>query len=120
MKTMGDRIKRLRTDRNWTQDELGRMIGAGDKYISALENGRRKPGPKLMTELCNAFGVTEQEIRFGDADETDNRQAPFLRMLIDELKVLPDTEQLEWILKIRRWKEEETQARFCGALIDSK
>jgi len=105
---MGHTIRKLRDARGWTQDELGRMTGAGDKYISALENGRRKPGQKLMTELCKAFGVTEQEIRFGAESSKDERSAE-LKGLHDDIANLNLDELLEVRLLCRRWIKDHQQ-----------
>ena len=108
MKTMGNTIKKMRDAKGWTQSELAKEAGTGEKYISALELGRRKPGPKLMKSLCSAFGVTEIEIRFGSrVRSTNGRQAKILRMLIREFIGMSETDQMKWIIKVREWKNKK-------------
>lgn len=92
MNTIGENIKKLRHERGWTQDDLSKMTGIGEKYISALESGRRCPGPKIILELCNAFTVSEKELRYGGSVET----APLptvLQMIVDQVSPLSDAEQ---------------------------
>jgi transcriptional regulator with XRE-family HTH domain len=107
VKEAGIRIKQMREDRGWTQEELAKMVGSGEKYISDLERGKRKPGPKLVLELCNAFCISEQEMRFGSPNEhgLDRRHSVVLRMLVDELSLLSETERLEELARLRRVRE---------------
>lgn len=39
METMGDRIKRLRFENNWTQEELGNRVGLKRAAINKYEKG---------------------------------------------------------------------------------
>lgn len=111
MKTVGENIRRLRTERGWTQEELSKMTGIGEKYISSLEGGRRNPGPKVMKELCDAFTVSERAIKYGEFDQNglDYRHSPVLKMIVETLSPLTETEQLEWLLTIRKAKEAQKQ-----------
>lgn len=104
MSVIGDNIRKLRETQGITQDELAQMTGIGVKYISALENGRRNPGKKIIYALCNAFTVTEQVLRFGQPDQNgiDRRHGEVIRMIVDELLPLSKTEQLEQLVRIRK------------------
>lgn len=100
--TIGDRIRKLRDERRWTQKELSKISGIGKNYISAIELGNRRPGLDAMPKLCNAFGVTEQEIRFGGEPLKDERSAE-LKGLHDDIADLSLDELLEVRLLCRRW-----------------
>jgi len=95
MGDMGDHIRKMRVDRGWTQEDLAKMTNTGEKYISALERGMRKPGPKLIVELCNAFCITEKELRFGKPDDQglDRRHNATLRRLVEITTPLSEPEQ---------------------------
>lgn len=50
-------LRRLRTERKWTIDQLAEVSGLSRGYISQLENERRQPGPDTISLLCDVFGV---------------------------------------------------------------
>lgn len=104
MITMGQRIRKLRDAKGWTQAELAKEAGTGEKYISALELDRRKPGHELMAGLCRAFDITEQELRFGGAQE-DIQSMPVMKLIYDAIEPLSDIEQLELLLHLRKMRE---------------
>jgi|SRR6185369_14682809 len=109
MRTIGENVRAFREERGWTQEELSKMAGIGEKYISAIERGRRSPGHKIMTELCNAFNVTEMELRFGHADDNglDRRHGEALRKIYELLSPLPEVGQWGWHLRILQEQEEK-------------
>lgn len=89
MHSIGENIRRLRLEAGWTQEELARISGISEKYISAIERGVRGPGRKILTKLCESFAVDERTIRFGDG-EVKATQSDTIGLLIHELeKVFP-------------------------------
>lgn len=106
---IGDRVRRLRTAKNLTQLELAKEIGSDSKYISAIESGRRNPGPNVMQALCTALGATEQVIRFGNEPPDDVRSAE-LRAVHEEVANLSLDELLEIRLLFRKWKRENQES----------
>ncbi|WP_330313242.1 helix-turn-helix transcriptional regulator [Streptomyces sp. NBC_00523] len=53
----GERLRRLRDERGWTQDELGEIMGYSGTHISAAETGRRSPTPRFANRADRAFGT---------------------------------------------------------------
>lgn len=89
MRSIGENVKHLRIEAGWTQEELARISGVSEKYISAIERGARSPGKKILTKLCESFAVDERTIRFGDGEVTTT-QGDTVDLLIHELvKVFP-------------------------------
>ena len=43
MADLGEKIKKLRFERKWSQDKLAERVGVGRQYISRYENGRILP-----------------------------------------------------------------------------
>ena len=107
---LGENLKRIREEQGYTQETLAKVSGVGKNHISSIETGNRGAGRVVMNKLCDRLMVDEITLRFGSADslKTDRRQEEnqILRMLVGELTSLSETEQLEWIVKIRKWKEE--------------
>ncbi|NBH06373.1 helix-turn-helix domain-containing protein, partial [Amycolatopsis sp. SID8362] len=76
---LGARIRRLRTDRGWTQRELAEP-GYDRGFLAKVETGSRPPSEEMLAYLAERFGLTVDELRFdrppGVADE--------LRAALDE------------------------------------
>ncbi|MEU5821906.1 helix-turn-helix transcriptional regulator [Streptomyces sp. NPDC047803] len=53
----GERLRRLRDEHGWTQDELGAIMGYSGTHISAAETGRRPPTPRFANRADRAFGT---------------------------------------------------------------
>ena len=61
--TIGQRIRRLRKRRGWTQSRLGDEVGRGKSSISQWETGVYKPSYfDDLTRLAFAFGMTVEEL----------------------------------------------------------
>lgn len=61
-KQLGMRIKFLRNQRKWSQEDLALESGINKNYICDLENGRRNPSLKVLEKICLAFGITLVEL----------------------------------------------------------
>ncbi|WDM12551.1 helix-turn-helix transcriptional regulator [Streptomyces lavenduligriseus] len=53
----GDRLRRLRDERGWTQEQLAERCGCTDSHISAVETGRRPATPRFAASVDKAFGT---------------------------------------------------------------
>ena len=56
-KRVGEMVKRLREERNWSQVQLGAMIGVDGGRISRIESGAYNIQLETLVRLANAFGV---------------------------------------------------------------
>ncbi|MER7045374.1 helix-turn-helix domain-containing protein [Streptomyces jumonjinensis] len=56
----GARLRRLRDERGWTQEELGELLGCTGSHISAVEIGRRPPTRRFATSVDRAFGTGDR------------------------------------------------------------
>jgi len=54
---IGARIKELRESRGITQNEMGRLLGHTDVYISQIETGKRRIGLDLLEKMAQALDV---------------------------------------------------------------
>ena len=59
---MKNRIRELRTARNWSQVELGARVGVSRQAIIAIETGRFDPSLPLAFKLARLFGVSIEDI----------------------------------------------------------
>lgn len=51
------KLQRLRKERQWTQDELGKRIGVHGRSIGAYEAGINFPSRKTLSKLADIFNV---------------------------------------------------------------
>lgn len=61
----GNRIRKLREQRGWTQVYLAEHTGLGSVYISQLENGKKEPGLRTIEILAIGFGLTPSQLLRG-------------------------------------------------------
>lgn len=57
LKPFGRHIRRLRRDRDWTQDELAERAGLDPRVIRFVESGERDVGISTLWMLAEGFGV---------------------------------------------------------------
>lgn len=53
----GQRLRTLRDERGWTQDELAQRAGCSGTHISAVETGRRPPTLRFARNIDRALGT---------------------------------------------------------------
>lgn len=83
---IGPLLRRLRGTRSLK--EVCRQTGISDPYLSNIETGSRKPGPRVLRKLATFYGVSAHELlkkaghledRYGpdgeDADEMEVERA---------------------------------------------
>lgn len=59
---IGDNIKRLLHENNYTQKELALRAGCNQASISSYINNKQMPGLKTLKSLARALGVTVEEL----------------------------------------------------------
>lgn len=63
---MKSRLKVLRAEHNWTQEELGQRVGVSRQAINAIETGKYDPSLPLAIKLGQLFGKPVEELFFLD------------------------------------------------------
>ena len=58
----GARLRRLRTERALSQEDLERMTGIAASTISNLERGKRSAQHRTLRRLAEALGVEPREL----------------------------------------------------------
>ncbi|MBL1098047.1 helix-turn-helix domain-containing protein [Streptomyces coffeae] len=56
----GYRLRTLRDERGWTQDELAERMGCSATHISAVETGRRPPTPRFASHADRVLGTGDR------------------------------------------------------------
>lgn len=81
-----ERLKVLRTERNLTQEELGKMVNVSSKTVGAWERGTRQPSIEAITKLAEIFNVTTDYLLGQNQTPkwADQRDTLDLKKFIDE------------------------------------
>lgn len=61
-KIVGQNVRRVRQEKELTQEQLADISGFSQQYISSLEHGRRNPTVITLYELAQALGVSHVEL----------------------------------------------------------
>lgn len=67
----GALIKEARIKKNYTQNELGDLIGVSNKAVSRWENGDSFPDIGILESLSNVLDLKLQDIITGDVEASD-------------------------------------------------
>lgn len=62
LKDFGLRVKQLRLERNWTQQDLADQSGFHKNYIGMVERGERNISLRNIELLANAFAIEIAEL----------------------------------------------------------
>lgn len=64
---MGRNVRRIRNDRNLSQEEVAFAAGIKRSYISGIELGRRRPSINALEKLAIALQVDPRDLLTPDA-----------------------------------------------------
>lgn len=58
LRRLGERIRELRTAKEWTQEDLAGECGLDRSYVSGLEVGRRNPTYLNLLKIARTFDIS--------------------------------------------------------------
>lgn len=90
---IGEKLKKLRTGRNWTQAELARRSGIDQRNISRYETGAIRPTNKTLHRFSAAFQIPFEELILDEFQKGPAVQDPELLELFEEVSELPDPQR---------------------------
>lgn len=85
---LGRRIRSLRTQKGWTQEELGDNADINYKFLGEIERGQQNPSFGILNKIASALKVELPEL-FRFEHETTDRQEIESR-IVRILKDIPD------------------------------
>ncbi|KIN80923.1 helix-turn-helix domain-containing protein [Clostridium botulinum] len=54
----GDRLKELREEKDFTQEELGKFLNVSRQAVSSYEKGENEPTIDALVKIANIFNVS--------------------------------------------------------------
>lgn len=85
---IGQAIKKLRMERNMTQDQLSASVGVSINAISQWELGKNIPQKSSIERLCRAFGIPVSYMLMAAIEEQDipEEKRVLYRVLLEPLR----------------------------------
>ena len=113
---LGDRIRRLRQERGWTQTDLAERAGCSRRAIVYYERDGKFPPAPVLAAMAGAFGL--------DINSFMAPEEPAKKAALDEPDLLTDSEDRRLWKKFRQLKtlperDKQTVLRTLNALVDS-
>ena len=62
MAAVVNRVKELRTERQWTQQQLADAVGVSRQSINSIERNRYVPSLELALQFARVFGCATDDI----------------------------------------------------------
>lgn len=100
-KKIGERLRRLRRQRDITQKELSMKVGIDYSYIGKIERGEQLPSIKLLLRLSNLLR-TDLSYFF-----EDDSLLSLLEYTPEEMKALADDENKRVFIRLLKEIDEE-------------
>lgn len=63
---MNNRLKVLRAERDWSQQDLAERLGVSRQSVNAIEKGRYDPSLPLAFTIADTFGMRIEDIFIRD------------------------------------------------------
>ena len=112
--TLGERTRRLRREKGWTQGELARRVGIKPSRISKYENGTYQPNLATVKAIADALGTTTDHLLGCQTETGSDAQLKNLLSRLDELPPEPRgaiAEMLDGLFKIHRYIDAKSPSR---------
>jgi transcriptional regulator with XRE-family HTH domain len=68
IQTLGDRIRQLRREKEWSQEKLAKTVGAHIQSIGIYEKDESIPNALILKKIADAFGVSVDYLISGESD----------------------------------------------------
>lgn len=100
MKSLGDKIKTLRTKSGFNQTQIAKFLGCDQSYISKIEKDDRDLTIDILEKLSTLFGITLSDFD-NDIEEVSSLQLAFRSSEIyeEDLNAIADINKIALNLK---------------------
>lgn len=93
-----ERLKKLRTDKGLSQEELAKVVGVKQQTIGGWENGRTEPDHQITCKLADFFGTTTDDL-LGRSNSVAQKAKPTKEEIMKIFESLPLEEQKAFLKK---------------------
>ena len=117
--TIGEKLKKLRTERNMTQTEVAKSLGVTSQAVSKWENENGLPDITQLVPLADLFGVSIDVLFDHSQDEREKEIAHILDLARYELRDNNQWEEMIDLLRhgLRKYPDDyRLMEMLCNAL----
>ena len=97
-KEIGERIKRVRKQRGYTQEELAEIMEISSRNLSNIELGNSFPKPETLEKFLTVLNITTQTLFSNDCIKSEEELLKDINFMINSIK--HDHNTLEKIYKV--------------------
>lgn len=80
---MNKRIVEIRKSAGLTQEQFALKMGISKNYVNLIENGKKQPGNRLISDICQVFQINEIWLRTGSGTPNISKTGAFSALLSD-------------------------------------
>lgn len=105
---VGDRIRTLRNERSWSQEELAHRADIHPSYMGQLERGEKSATLDSLSKIVDAFEITFEEFFRFIRPEYRNKETATLSSILHKLNGRNEEDQkmiLDLIDLVLTWKD---------------
>jgi len=84
-RALGQAIKKARTDKGWTRDDLGGMLGITPRYLVDIENEGQHPSLQVLYDLVTLFDISVDQYIFPDTSKGKSTRRRQLDVMLDSM-----------------------------------
>ena len=96
--TLGEKIKKIRKEKGWTQNDLGKLVNMHERQISKYEMNQIKPSSEVIIKIARALKTSSDYLLFDE--ETESKPSTYIK----DIKLIELFEKIENMTN----KEKET------------
>lgn len=120
---MNKRIAEIRKANGLTQEKFGQKMGISKNYVNLIENEKKQPGDRLVSDICREFKINEKWLRTGEGEmdePIEDETAAIVSDLLEEDNPFYDI--IKGIMKTYRQLDDKSQnvlQNFSKELLDN-
>ena len=108
---IGAFLKRLRKEKNFTQEQLAEQLGVSNRTVSRWETGSNMPDISLLVEIAEFYNISVAELIDGERRNEDMNEE--VREVADKMADYAGTEKTTIIRNIRN----HSLLGLCGIIV---
>ncbi len=121
MSVLSERVKKLRSAKRQSQNEVGKALGKSRETVSKYELGEREPDPEAIVLFAKHFNVSSDYL-LGISEQTENmstdEKKPYSPELYAFEKYLKDEKFIPYLQLAMRMKDSNIEIKQYEKLIN--